>query len=80
MAIDTGGGATAGSGNVAAAVAADWEPVKPTVGQAQEAYQVLYELSKRHPEDTELAEALEHARLLRDQIWAEHDAKRKALL
>ena len=69
----------AASGSVARAAAQSWEPVKPTVGQAQEAYQVVYELSKRHPEDADLAEALEHARYLRDETWKEHEAKRRMI-
>lgn len=57
-----------------------WEPVKPTVGQAQEAYQYLYELSKRNPANADLRDALECARHLRDEVWKEHDAKRRSSL
>jgi hypothetical protein len=57
-----------------------WEPVKPSMAVAQESYQVLLELHRQHPEDEDLANQLECARHLRDAIWHEHDAKRRAAL
>lgn len=57
-----------------------WEPIIPTLAVAQEAFQVLLELHRQHPEDKELENELECARHLRDAVWAEHDAARKAAL
>lgn len=68
----------ANEATVAGAMAADWEPVKPTVAQAQEAFQVLLELCRQHPDDAELVNARECARQLRDHAWEEHQAKRRS--
>lgn len=57
-----------------------WEPVKPSLAVATEAFQHLQYLNRRHPEDVELANALEAARHLMHVVWEEHEAKRKAAL
>jgi hypothetical protein len=55
-----------------------WEPVKPSVAVATEAFQHLQYLNRRYPDDVELANALEAARHLLDVVWTEYDAARRA--
>ena len=57
-----------------------WEPIKPSVAVATEAFQHLQYLNRAHPEDEELANALEAARHLMNVVWEEHEAKRKVAL
>jgi len=53
-----------------------WEPVKPSLAVAQEAYQVLLELNRQHKGDPELEEALAHAWNLVVDLWNEQTAAR----
>ena len=45
-----------------------WEPVKPTLAVAQDAYQVTLELCRAHPDDADLAQTLWHAKQLLETI------------
>lgn len=54
--------------------------IKPSVGVATEAYQVLLELHRQHPEDEDLVEHLQQAWRLLEHVHAEHvERKRRAL-
>lgn len=55
-----------------------FEPTKPTLAVATEAYGVLSNLSRWHPEDVELANEAECARHLMTVLWNEREAERKA--
>jgi len=57
---------------IRAAASRVWEPIKPTIAQAQEAWQVLLEHARAHPEDADLASAKQHAEMLLDTVWNDH--------
>ena len=56
------------------------QPTKPSLAVATEAYQVLLELHRQHPDDGDLAEHKEQAHSLMVQIWHERDATRRSVL
>ena len=58
----------------------DWEPVMPSVAVATEAYQVLLELNRQHPEDEYLRERLADADSLMWAVWKEYDKAKREML
>lgn len=58
----------------------NWEPVRPSYIVAQEAYAYLFSKHLEKPDDPQRRYEADCARALRDELWHEHQAARKAAL